>query len=274
MDPWHTHLERVTRVTYPGNQDGFGRGIEMALVKRNRKDYIASTVERKRELEDIDGGYGDDQAKADCVELNDEMVSLGQQGRDLESEADEAMKELENLKDQLDLVRTNWHSGNAHQLGASVEILKETQEKTRRELVDVYVRVKLAEEKQERAEKTAKASSGCATRDASTQSDVVAARDAANIRTRDASTQSDIIGARDAATIATLRKTIVDDLAKVASDRRETEASAQEAATKIAALEASGQEAATTIEALEASGQEAATRISVPSKVTVLSSGN
>lgn len=38
--------------------------------------------------------------------------SIGQQDRDLEEEADETMKELEGLKDYLDLVKTNWHNVN------------------------------------------------------------------------------------------------------------------------------------------------------------------
>ena len=34
----------------------------MALVKRkhNRKEYVANTVKRQRELREIDGGYRDD----------------------------------------------------------------------------------------------------------------------------------------------------------------------------------------------------------------------
>ncbi|OBT91345.1 hypothetical protein VE01_10674 [Pseudogymnoascus verrucosus] len=145
MEPFRVHLERVTRVTYPGNQDGFGRGIEMALVKRERKRHIIDQVDRLRELQEIDGEYGDEEAKADCTAVWDEMSRLTTEAFALEHEADDAANE---------------NSANAKRLGVSVEILKEAQQKTNRELLEARVDSRVAKSDSEWAKAKLDAAEG------------------------------------------------------------------------------------------------------------------
>lgn len=160
MEPFRVHLERVTRVTYPGNQDGFGRGIEMALVKRERKRHIIDQVDRLRELQEIDGEYGDEEAKADCTAVWDEMSRLTTEAFALEHEADDAANEVENLKEKFGATSTFWNSANAKRLGVSVEILKEAQQKTNRELLEARVDSRVAKSDSEWAKAKLDAAEG------------------------------------------------------------------------------------------------------------------
>ncbi|KFY50944.1 hypothetical protein V496_09073 [Pseudogymnoascus sp. VKM F-4515 (FW-2607)] len=57
----------------------------------------------------------------------------------MKSKPDDAARELESLKDDLNITMSNWHHGNAHRLGAYMEIFKEAQERTRKKLFDALV---------------------------------------------------------------------------------------------------------------------------------------
>ncbi|OBT50617.1 hypothetical protein VE04_09561 [Pseudogymnoascus sp. 24MN13] len=160
MEPFRVHLERVTCVTYPGNQDGFGRGIEMALVKRERKRHIIDQVDRLRELQEIDGEYGDEEAKADCTAVWDEMSRLTTEAFALEHEADDAAHAVEDLKEKFGATSTFWNSANAKRLGVSVEILKEAQQKTNREPLDARVDSRVAKSDSEWAKAKLDAAEG------------------------------------------------------------------------------------------------------------------
>lgn len=80
-----------------------------------------------RELGVSKGGY-------DNAKINKEMSTVNQLGYDMETIADSAVRGLEDGKDNRDIAMSRWHHGNARRLGASVEILQEAQERTRREL--------------------------------------------------------------------------------------------------------------------------------------------
>ena len=152
MMAYNAFLERVTRVSHPGNPDAFGRGIEMALVKRQRKGFVADEVYQLREVEEVDREYGDDEEESECANVWDETSKYTQEALALQQEADAAASELESLNDQLDITATFWNTANAHRLGTSLEIVKEALAKTNKELVDVRVELGMARSKQKSAE--------------------------------------------------------------------------------------------------------------------------
>ncbi|OBT91104.1 hypothetical protein VE02_00108 [Pseudogymnoascus sp. 03VT05] len=58
-----------------------------------------------------------------------------------------AANQIENLKEKFGATSTYWNSANAKRLEVSVEILKEAQQKTNQELIDVRVDARVATEK-------------------------------------------------------------------------------------------------------------------------------
>lgn len=65
-------------LTYPGNHDGFSKGVEMAMVKRDRKKHIIDQVDRLQE-------YGDEEASVDCTASCGEKGDLTRRGTVVQS---------------------------------------------------------------------------------------------------------------------------------------------------------------------------------------------
>lgn len=149
---YNLHLEHLTRIIYPGNQDGFGRGVEMAMVKRQRKDLVGHRVSQMSEQDEIDLEYGDKEAGNDYNNMWNEMSECTEQALASEQEADTAASELDCLKEKLDITVTFWDTATAHRLGTSLEIVKESQIKTTKELIYVRIELGMARSKQKSSE--------------------------------------------------------------------------------------------------------------------------
>lgn len=55
MELWYEQL--------PSNKDEFRKGVEMAIVKRNRKEFVIDQVDRQQRLVNITDAYRSEQAQ-------------------------------------------------------------------------------------------------------------------------------------------------------------------------------------------------------------------